>query len=179
MNVEQVNELLEYISVSYKTEMPTSMLYSWLDVLQEYDYEEVKKALDDAMAEDRFQRTPPQVQYLVRNLIKQHDRVDYSKQVVYCQICGKPCNQSDYNKHFDRCSSIEYMLSQYKRFGHQSKLSKKELYEMSDEEFDTKYENMLKYIYANTTDEHEKTRIGFYFSPPSEEKAREFLKRGN
>ena len=112
MNVEQVNDLLEYISISYKTEIPTSMLYSWLDVLQAYDYEEVKQSLDEAMAEERFQTRPPQSQYIVRNLVKKYDKVNYKEQVVYCPICRRPLNQPQYDEHFNRCSSVEYILNQ-------------------------------------------------------------------
>lgn len=177
MNYQEVNELLDYLSVSYKIETPTSMLNAWLDVLQEYDYEEVKNSLGEAMSEDRFQRTPPQVQYIVRNLIKKYDKVDYSKQVVYCPICRKPLNQPDYEKHFDRCSSVEYVIRESKKWFHRD-LTKKFLFELSDEEFDLRYNKLLQYIYEHTTDESEKTRIGFIFNPPSEEKAREFLKNG-
>ena len=179
MNYEQVDELLGYISASYRVENSTSMIYSWLDILQEYDYEEVKQALYEAMSEDRFQRTPPQAQYLVRNLVKKYDKVDYSKQVVYCPICRRPLNQSDYEKHFDRCSSVEYVLNQCIRFNSSCRYTKRELYEMSEEDFEKYYNTILKFVMNRTTDESEKTRIGFIFNPPSEEKALEFLKKGN
>ena len=179
MNYEQVSELLDYISDSYHTENSTAMIYSWIDILQEYDYEEVKQALYEAMSEDRFQRTPPQVQYLVRNLVKKYDKVDYSKQVVYCPICRRPLNQPDYEKHFDRCSSVEYVLNQCIRFNSSCRYTKRELYEMQDTAFEEYYNTILKYVMNHTTDESEKTRIGFIFNPPSAEKAKEFLMKGN
>ena len=178
MNVEQVNDLLEYISISYKTEIPTSMLYSWLDVLQAYDYEEVKQSLDEAMAEERFQTRPPQSQYIVRNLVKKYDKVNYKEQVVYCPICRRPLNQPQYDEHFNRCSSVEYILNQCKRFNIQCRYSKKELYEMKEIDFEEYYNTILKYVMNHTTDASEKTRIGFIFNPPKKKKAKEFLSKG-
>lgn len=178
MNVNDVTELIDYLSTCYKSEYPTSMIYSWLDVLQEYDIEDVKQSLDEAMAEDRFQRTPPQAQYIVRNLVKKYDKVNYKEQVVYCPICRRPLNQPQYDAHFDRCSSVDYILNQCKRFNTQCRYSKKELYEMTNEDFEEYYVTILKYVMNHTTDISEKTRIGFIFNPPSSEEARKFLSKG-
>lgn len=179
MTYEEVVDLLDLLSTCYKIEVTDNMIRAWLNVLCEYDTEEVKKALDEAMAEERFQREPPQAQYLVRGIIKKYDKVDYSKQVIYCTICKKPLNQPDYEKHFDRCLSTEYILNQCKMFNTQCRYTKKELYEMPETIFREYYSSILKYVMDHTNDLSEKTRIGFIFNPPSEEKARKFLKRGD
>lgn len=174
----EVNDLLEYMSLFYKIKINDKMINAWLNTLHQYDCEEVKKSLDEAMSEERFQREPPQAQYLVRGLVKKYDKVDYSKQVIYCQICNRPLNQGDYDRHFDRCSSIEYILNQCKRFNAPCSYSKKELFEMLDESFEEYYKKILRYVQEHTTDKSEKQRIEFIFNPPSEEKAKKFLSKG-
>lgn len=179
MNYEEVTNLLELVSIHYKNfEVKEKTVYAWLDVLQSYDKNEVEQELKDAMMDKQFQYEPPKAYYLVRNLIKKYDKVDYSKQVVYCPICRRPLNQPDYDKHFDRCSSIEYIISQCKRFDATMSKTKKELFEMSDSDFDKYYNTILRFVQKNTASKSEKERIEFIFNPPSQEKARKFFNKG-
>ena len=177
MNYEEVSELLDYIQVCYGKEVKSAQLYAWLDVLQPYDKEEVWASLKEARAEERFQTSCPQVQYIVRNLVKKYDRVDYSKQVIYCPICSKPLNQPDFEKHFDRCSSVDYVIRNSKKWFNSSP-SKKALFEMPDSEFEEKYNQLLKYIYEHTSDSLERETISFIFNSPTDEKAKQFLSKG-
>ncbi len=151
-------------------------LNAWADVLQQYEKDDVRKAFDLALSEERYQFKPPQVQYIVRNLIAKYDRVDFSKLVVYCKICGRMLNQSDYDKHFDRCSSVEYIIREYKKW-YGKELDKKELYEMSDDDFKIRYLKLLNFIKNNTTNLDEKERISNIFNPPNEEKAKKYFKK--
>ena len=48
---------------------------------------------------------------------------------------------------------------------------------MKEIDFEEYYNTILKYVMNHTTDASEKTRIGFIFNPPSEEKAKEFLSK--
>lgn len=179
MTYEEVVDLLDIISSFYKNfDITEEKIQAWLNVLQEYDKNEVNEVLKSAMAEDRFQNNLPTPYYLVRNLVKKYDKVNYKEQVVYCPICRRPLNQPQYEKHFDRCLSVEYILNQCKRFNTECRYSKKELYEMNETIFEEYYDTILKYVMNHTTDKSEKTRIGFIFNPPSEEKARQFLSKG-
>ena len=179
MNKEQVTEIINFISDSYKYFEPTEILIeAWQEELYQYDYEQVKNSLKSYMAEDRFQSQPPTIYMLVKNLPKIYDKIDFTKDTFYCDICNKAYNDLDQlEKHRDKCSSIRYVIKQNKKWFNRT-IDKKFLWQLSDEEFEERYNKLLKYIMEHTTDENEKTRIGYIFNPPSAEEAREFLKGG-
>ncbi len=171
-------DLLDYINSCYPNfdTKDEAKINSWADILQPYDKDEVKRALNDAMGEDKFQYNPPQVQYLIRNLIAKYDKVDYSKLVIYCPICGRPLNQNDYEKHFDRCSSVEYVIRETKKW-YGKDLSKRKLFEMTDDDFKIEYLKLLSFIKKNTTNLDEKLRIEFVFNSPNEEETKKYFEK--
>ena len=105
---------------------------------------------------------------------RKYEKIDYKEQNVRCQRCNKIVKESEYDAHFDRCSSIDYVIRESKKW-FRKELTRKFLWEMSDEEFNERYNKLLHYIYEHTQNESEKTRIGFIFNPPSREKAMSFL----
>lgn len=177
MSREEVLDLLDTISVSYKNFVQDTdlLLKIWEEVLYQYDGGEVKRKLHEYMALEQFQYQPPTVDYLVSGLTKICDKVDYTKQVVYCHLCKRPFNDIEQlKKHTERCLSVRYIVRQCKKMFNKE-VNKRELYEMNQEEFDKRYEDLLKKIQATTTDEREKIRIGFIFNPPQTEVAKNYL----
>lgn len=173
----EVIDLLDYMNSAYPNfdVQDDSKVLAWVDILQPYDKEDVKIALDNAMAEKQFQYNPPQAQYIVKDLIKKYEKVDYSKQVIYCQNCGRPLNQPEYKKHFERCNSVEYIVKNAKKWLNKD-LSKKRLFEMSEDEFNKGYDKLLHFIYDHTANQMEKEIIGNIFNPPSAERAKKIMK---
>ena len=176
MNKEQTKDLLKLIKYNYPDfEMKEGMATMWAQVMSEYSYEDVKHALEVYMAEDRFQKQPPTAYLLVKGLPKVKDRIDFTKDTIYCDICRRAFNDRDeLDKHFDRCSSTRYVIKQTKKWFNRD-IDKGFLWKLSDEEFEERYNKLLRYIMEHTEDEKEKMRIGFIFNPPSEEEASAFL----
>ena len=56
-------------------------------------------------------------------------------------------------------------------------VNKKELYELEENEFQKRYDDLLKYIMEHTTDEKEKQRIGFIFNPPTPEEVAKYFSK--
>lgn len=175
MTYEQVLNLLLSIEKFYKLEVNKSLVNAWLSILKDYDGEEVNRELQKVISEERYQKDLPNPYFIVRNLTKNYDKVDYNKLVVYCSICRRPVNQSEYEKHFSRCSSVEYIVDQYNRFGLELRRSVKELYEMSDDDFDRNYLLVLSYVKDHTNNESERQRIEFIFKNPSQVVAKRYL----
>lgn len=176
MNKEEVTELLEFLEISYPNfEIKEGMTDAWLNELQMYDCNDVKKNLARLMSDEYYQKTPPLVNMIIKNLTKVNEKIDYSKLVYFCPICRRKYNDKELlDEHFDRCSSVKYIVHQYERFK-LGKVNKKELYEMAKDEFDTRYKKLLKKIQQLTTNENEKSVISFIFNPPRNENARQFL----
>lgn len=175
MSERELAELLSILEMSYPFFEPTKEVEkAWFEVMNNYDFEEVKHNLEIAMADTRFQKEPPKAYYLIQGLTPISKKVDFGKVIIYCQCCKKAVNQLEEEKHTDRCQSIRYLVKQYKKWCGRD-LDKRSLWQMSEEEFGEKYEKLLRYIQEHTAEEHEKIRIGFIFKKPNQEVAKNFL----
>ena len=174
MSELEIDELLAELDVMYPFFEPTETIEkAWYEILHPFSYKEVKKNLEKAMGEERFQKDPPQAYYLVQGLTPIVKKVDFNKIIIFCPICKRAVNKEEEQKHVDRCRSIHYIANKYKKMG--KEVDKRSLWEMHQEEFDKKYDEFLHRIYENTTNEHEKIRIGYIFNPPKKEKAKRFI----
>ncbi len=150
----------------------------WYKVMYKYDFKEVMRNLEIAMANEKYQKEPPTAYYLVQDLIPTDEKVDFNKLVIFCPICKRAINQREEQKHTDKCRSVEYLSKQYeKHFG--KVIEKKDLWKMSDEEFDKKYLESIKRIKDKITNEREKAMLEFVLNSPSQETTREFLSNTN
>ena len=130
------------------------------------------------MSDERYSYQPPFLEVIVKGLTKKQNKLDFSELTYFCMFCKRPFNdRNELEEHQDRCRSIKYIISQYKRFnlGEIDNNKKRELYELPEEEFDRQYKIILKYVMQHTNDESEKTRIGFIFNPPTPEQARAYF----
>lgn len=177
MNSEQIKELILYLKNSYPSyDFKKELIDYWKQELSQYDYEDIKNRLKELMSEERYSYQPPFLEAITKGITKKHNKVDFTKLTYFCKICRRPFNdKNELDLHEDRCRSIRYIESQYKRFNWGEVKDKVEMYNMSEEEFNTKYKKILRLVQQNTNDEMEKTRIEFIFNPPSQEKAKEFL----
>lgn len=178
MSKSELAELLSTLEMSYPFfEVTEEKEQAWFEILHYFSYEDVKRNLDIAMGEDRFQKDPPQASYLIQGLIPISKKMDFENRVVFCQICKRAINHDEEKKHLDRCRSIRYITKQYKKYSGKE-LNKRTLWEMSQEEFDNKYNELLRFNQKHTTDERERMRIEFIFNPPEREVAKRFINNG-
>lgn len=175
MTKSELAQLLSTLEMNYSFfEVTEEKEQAWFQVMHNYSYEEVIHNLEIAMGEDRFQKEPPQAYYLIQGLVPISKKTNFENVIVFCPICKRALNQKEEVKHRERCSSIRYLVKQYKKWTGKD-LDKRSLWEMDEEEFQEKYDNFLHYVHNHTTDEHEKMRINFIFNPPSKEVAKKFI----
>lgn len=147
---------------------------AWYRVMYKYDFNETMNNLHIAMANEKYQKEPPTAYYLVQDLTPTNEKVDFNKLVIFCPICKRAVNQNEEKKHTDRCRSIDYLVRQYKR-KFNKELNAKELWKMSDEEFDKRYFDSLKKFQGATSNEKEKEIIGFVLNKPDPKTAKNFF----
>ena len=179
MNRDEVTELLNYINLNYpQYEVDGTIIDAWLNELQVYDLEDVKKNLKQLMSEDLYSKTPPLLSRIIRGLTPKSEKLDFTKSVIYCPRCHKGFNShEEEDEHFGKCSSVDYVIKETRKW-FKKELTRKELFAMSDEEFQERYKKLLWWIHDHTKDEREKARIEFIFNPPSREKAKAFIAGG-
>lgn len=180
MNKQEVAELVSFVNMSYPYQIQdvNATINAWLEILQQYDYEDVKLRLKTLMQDDKYQKTCPTVYYIVRDLRAIQEKINWNKGVIYCDICGRAFNKrEELVKHEDRCRSIRYIIKQSKKLGKDISNKKRELFEMSQLEFDKKYNELLNLVYKNSRNDTEKRIIEFIFNQPTPKEAQEFLNR--
>ena len=160
MTERETTRILDEISYQNKNfSYSTEMLKSWYQVLKDYDFEDVMRVMRESLSEEKFQYQTPSAYYLIKNLRKSKEKQELDSYQVFCPICGRlfPTYQEE-ERHFDRCSSIEYIIREYKKW-YGKELDKKELFEMNEDDFKIRYLKLLSHIYKNTTNEKEKEII--------------------
>ena len=159
MQKSETNILLQRIKTYYpKFYYASYVVENWYMELKDYNPNIMIQALKQ-YAEDNAE--PPSVVNLtsIADRIKNTNEIDYQ---TLCKICGKLLSKEQQVVHEDRCRSIRYMEKQYKKLFNKE-LSRRQLWEISKEEFDKKYDEFLKYILPKITNLDEKHAIEMYF----------------
>lgn len=175
MTTLEATELLDKLTYQNKDfTYDNSKLNSWYEVLKDYDFEDVMQVAKESMAEDRFQYQPPTVYFLVKNLKKSFEKNKLNSYKVYCPICDRLFDSyDDQVRHFDRCSSVEYIIREYlKWYPNDAQPNKRDLYNMPESEFKIRYLKLLKHIHDNTTNASEKEIISKIIYPQEERTTR-------
>ena len=114
-----------------------SVYQEWYRVLQNYDFEDVDNSLTKYLGEEYNDGKYPTAYELTRHLTKCIEiiRVDYE---MNCPICNRLMLRSQFDKHFDRCSSVDYIYRNYKKYFNKE-IDKGALWKLSDVEFGQRY----------------------------------------
>lgn len=162
MSKDQCIEILRLLSLSLPNfnYRDNEVINLWHNIFKDYDYKDVRSKVNECLEEDRFQFNAPTPQFIVRNLQRLEEKKKLNSYKVYCQNCGRLFDSyEEEEKHFDRCMSVDYVITNTKKWFNKE-LDKKELFNMNDDDFKIRYMKLLAYIYKNTDNEKEKDIIG-------------------
>lgn len=141
MTREQTIKLCERIKVNYKNfDSYDSTWDEWFRHLEIYDSEEVNTEFDKYLYRnlDVPERKAPNVLDLIKNI---NPLPEFTARYIYktnCSICRRVLKNTQLEKHFDRCSSIDYIYRNAKKYFNQQ-ISKSDLWKLSDEQFEKGY----------------------------------------
>lgn len=130
----------------------------WHRVLGSYDYEDVDRKLNEYFKDGDNVGRIPDVYYLVRYLKSSTDKRQSDGIWIRCNLCGEEIADKHFDRHFDRCSSVNYIYKKTQEIFNQ-KIDKSKLFKMTQEEFDRRYLCFLQQVKEKTTDEEEKNRV--------------------
>lgn len=77
---------------------------------------------------------------------------------VECNSCKHYVKLEEYDKHFKKCSAIKYIQKQMKKYYNQD-IKYSDLYNLSELEFEKKYQWVLHRVYEATKDKKESKRL--------------------
>lgn len=118
----------------------------WYSELKKYDYEDVNKKFEEHLRSENYGESIPKLYFLTKYLTKTEDKGKVKNYVVYCQLCEKQIDLRDYDKHYSRCSAINYIENYMEKFFNKKVKNKDELFLMSDEKFNSMYDKFLNKI---------------------------------
>ncbi|MEI3530136.1 MAG: hypothetical protein V8Q75_03555 [Bacilli bacterium] len=139
MSRKEVSDLLEKIQAYRQSFLITNaVIHEWNRVLEPYDYEDVNQKLDEFFKNgDNFGRYPD-VYYLIKYLKRTDEKLKIGVSYVNCQICQRLIDNVEYEKHFDRCSSVDYLCRMSEKYFNKN-LNKGKMYLATEKEFDDYY----------------------------------------
>lgn len=89
----------------------------WVERLTPYDLEDVERKFEEHLKGEMSDR-PPLVHFITKYLITPEEKRKYDGEyTVSCNLCGKWMPLSIYDKHYDKCLTIEYLVGIAKRKG--------------------------------------------------------------
>ena len=140
-------------------------LEEWYRELKDYSLDDVMEKLDLHLKSEQYGNQIPKVYFLTKYLTKEKEKGKEIDGLLQCQLCKQFVDYKDYEDHYDRCSSIDYLDNQYfKYFKKRLEENKKQqLYLVSSDIFNEKYDKMLEYILSHTDNKEEINYINKYF----------------
>jgi len=120
----------------------------WHNELKDYNVDDINKKFEEHLKNEQYGNTIPRIWFLTKYLTKEKDKGknNANEIITNCTLCGAEILLSDYEKHYRKCSSIDYIIRQYKKFKNQT-ITRKDLEELSDKKFDEIYEKIVNMTY--------------------------------
>lgn len=142
----EVINFMKKIKAYYQTfSMEDFVIKEWQDRLKPYDIEDVYVKLDQHLKGDQKDQIP-KLHYITKFLKtpEEKKRAKCNDYLIRCNLCSQEMKLSEYdNKHFDRCSSINYLLRTMKNKG--IKVEYEDLEQLDDIKFQKVYEKYKDY----------------------------------
>lgn len=137
-------------------------LEEWYKELKDYSLDDVMEKLEQHFRSEQYGNQIPKVYFLTKYLVKESEKNKKKEIYVRCQLCGKTVSLDDYDKHYDRCSSIEYLNRQSIKY-FDKEIDKEKYFLIDQDTFDEKYDKVLQYVLSHTKSEDEINNISKYF----------------
>jgi hypothetical protein len=166
MTKNDTSIILKRIKVYFpKFYYDNSIVSHWYMELKDYEPELIIESLKEYSAGNS--NDAPSVinlKSIADRLLNQLIPLEYK---TYCSFCGRILDNEQLKTHEDRCRSIKYISKKYQElFG--KNLDKRLFWELSKEEFDKKYDELLKVILNRPSNAEEEYYVQQYFESMEE-----------
>lgn len=151
MNLNQLDELFTKIRVhrpKFGTLLESQSRYNqyrneWYRILKNYDYQDVIESLERWLSDSENKYYLPDVYTLVNGLYTDEEKNRPMEFKIMCRYCKKWFAYDGLKKHEDRCGSVEYIITNYKKLFNKE-LSRETLWDLNEEEFEKRYYSSLE-----------------------------------
>lgn len=165
MSLEQTDELIEKIRMhrpSFLGHLDKSGIskikVEWHRILEPYSYVDVEKKLDEYFRDSENFGKYPDAYYLCRFLKTEEEKSHFVDISVRCQICNELVDYTEYDNHYSRCLSVDYIVRKRKQF-FDKETDRKKLMSMNEKDFEKNYKTFIEKIHELTTSKIEKYNL--------------------
>lgn len=138
MKKTEVGKILNKIKAFRQSfDINNNLIDEWTKILEPYSYQDVEKKLDEYFKESSNFGQYPDAYYLTKYLKTEDEKARVGEIVVRCQICKQRVPYIEYDQHFDRCSSIEFIKNNEEYLKREFNTEK--MWELSKTEFEKLY----------------------------------------
>ena len=119
MNKTQTQKLINKIKGYYNNQffIDDFVLDAWFSELESYDLEDAEEHIKEYLKE--YPDTPPKPHTFIRGLLTHEQKIarQNSSYLIGCNLCGKWLTNEEYERHYDRCLDIQYLIGFAKERG--------------------------------------------------------------
>lgn len=139
MEKKDVTRILEKIQAFRQSFLINNSNFNeWAKILEPYRYEDVDKKLDEYFKDATNFGQYPDAYYLTKYL-KTEEELSKTQEIKgRCSLCGKEMSYNELEEHYDRCSSIDYVYREARKYLHKT-FDKDKMWEMDKQTFDKLY----------------------------------------
>lgn len=155
MTRQEVGELLNRIKSHYNTfKVDDYKMNDWLEQLESYAKEDVHKNFERHLRSEIYGDKEPKISFLIRGLLTFEEKNSSKGIMVKCNLCGRTTNLDNFNNHYTRCASVNYLNQQSIRF-FGKEINNEKYFNMSDLDFNKYYFKMINYAKEHVSDARE------------------------
>lgn len=144
----------EFIVDDYKVE-------EWHNELKKYSAVDVNKKLEEHLRSEQYGNYIPKVYFLTKNLIKEDNKNPTDGIIMRCTNCQKLVAYHNFDSHLERCNSVIYLNTVSQKYFNKT-IDKEKYLNLSEQEFNDRYNKVLMYVLEHTDDVEEQERINNY-----------------
>lgn len=139
MDRKESKQIIDKIKTFRQSFLATDEVYTgWYEILKNYRYEDVDKKLDEYFKESSNFGQYPDAYYLTKYLKTEEELSKTQEVKARCSLCGKEMPYNNLEEHYDRCSSIDYVYRESRKYLHKT-FDKDKLWAMDKQTFDKLY----------------------------------------
>lgn len=137
MNKVETKKLISIIKGYYNNQffVDEFVTQAWIDTMEHYDLDDSIEHLKEYLKE--YPDTPPKPHIFIKGMLTIKQKQSHEDLIVACQSCGKWLNLSEYDSHYDRCLTIDYLYRIVKEKG--ANITREELEQYPQDTIDKLY----------------------------------------
>ena len=153
--IQKIKAFRPFFHTGNSPKEQSEFMLTWHEVLEPYEYEDVNQKVNEYFRDGDNIGKIPDAYYLVKYLRTHIQKREIGDETVQCHVCKNWIPLSNYELHFERCSSVNNIKLKMKKYFNKE-IDVHKLMDMPRKEFEIRYLNFIQKIIPKLEDSKEK-----------------------